>query len=837
MQSIKIISNPYQNKIRFCILDSNGWKELDCNDKTEENNPLLNKKYANAFFPFVAKEIVDIIIKEYGEEVNIEFEGTKEAYQDLIEICKEYDGVKLSQSQLFLYNANDVLEEIIKIYNDSRNLIEKSVLDKSEIDRDTCKFLEATSDIIPLCVIGNYSSGKSTFINALIGADILPSGDDPVTSNIYKIKMSNYNSVAKIKFGLEGKIVEIIFDGDLYSIKTSFNSNSLIYQVEDELKKIKKEPMYVKLNRIIDVLNTNSKDILNLEIEVPFVNGILQNSKREFVIFDTPGSDSSTYEKHLKTLQDELHSLSNGLIIFIVDRLDSKGNEKLYKMLKDIKELDSRFTMIVVNKADCANLPERGKFTEDEVNKKMDLAIPRSLYSNGIYFVSSILGLGSKNNGMFINSHNAEFYDTNKEKYSNVSSKYYKQLYNYDIMPGQLRSRMIKDVEKCENKVFANSGLYAVEHEILTFANMYSSYNKCNQAQLFLENVINITGIKIGERKEKLKKYKQALINEMEIEKQNLCEKLNNEMDNYSNCYDEEYENSLNDFVNIIKLDVNYDVSTMSKLEKEIKLRFEKELGLQEQKEKNKAICDDAKAKSKAKKDEIKSLTDFKNIGDFIGSFSEEIAIKTKNFFDEKSLQVNIDRKTSDELFVRVKKEFDIKAENSKNQIYDKSKGFYDLKSEEIKRQLLDLIDVTDALTDVQKSLLKNIIMDYEDIKFNKKSDDIFIENELKVKIFGIFTINKYDSNSLSKVFNENIRDGIDKVFGEISQSHKNSFVKWLYNLVQSLESNIVRFNPALLAKAEEIDNQSKEINLLENDQDKLEHYLIKLKDLIAWKN
>ena len=103
MQSIKIISNPYQNKIRFCILDSNGWKELDCNDKTEENNPLLNKKYANAFFPFVAKEIVNIIIKEYGEEVNIEFEGTKEAYQDLIEICKDYNGVELSQSQLFLY--------------------------------------------------------------------------------------------------------------------------------------------------------------------------------------------------------------------------------------------------------------------------------------------------------------------------------------------------------------------------------------------------------------------------------------------------------------------------------------------------------------------------------------------------------------------------------------------------------------------------------------------------------------------------------------------------------------------------------------------------------------
>ncbi len=206
-----------------------------------------------------------------------------------------------------------------------------------------------------------------------------------------------------------------------------------------------------------------------------------------------------------------------------------------------------------------------------------------------------------------------------------------------------------------------------------------------------------------------------------------------------------------------------------------------------------------------------------------------------KNFTDERKIQKKVDKKTSDKLFKKVKEEFDTRAEKSKNQIYEKSKWFYDLKSEEVKSKLLDLIDVIDVLTDDQKSLLKNIIMDYEDIKFNKKSDDIFIEKDLRVKILFI-PINKYDSKTLSKVFNENIITGIDEVSEEISESHKNSFNKWVYRLVQSLESNIAKFNPALLAKAEEIELQDQEIVMLENDQDTLKHYLINLNDLIDWK-
>ena len=64
-------------------------------------------------------------------------------------------------------------------------IIEKIVRDDERVKRDLGKVSGALDDIIPICVFGNYSAGKPTFINALIGGEVLPSGGDPVTAKIY----------------------------------------------------------------------------------------------------------------------------------------------------------------------------------------------------------------------------------------------------------------------------------------------------------------------------------------------------------------------------------------------------------------------------------------------------------------------------------------------------------------------------------------------------------------------------------------------------------------------------------------------------------------------------
>ena len=834
MQKIKIVSNPYIDKISFYVPEMDNWKEIDYTNKEEENNRLLNAKIVNGFFPFIVKDIVDIIVEDYGDDTDIEFEGTSEAYSNLKEICKSYPNINLTQSKKYLKNASDVLEDIIKMYAESKTLIEKSILNKETVNVDTKKFLEASNDVIPLCVIGNYSSGKSTFINALIGSDILPSGDDPVTANVYKIIKSDYNSIAKISFKLNNKLVEIIFDGNNFNIKNSLQDNTLIYQIENELDQLKNEPFNKKLNKVINILNNNNKDVLNLEISVPFSNGLLETSQSKFVIFDTPGSDSATYEQHLKVLKEELESLSNGLIMFIVDRLDSKGNEKLFSILKNIKELDSRFTMIVVNKADIADLPDRGSFTQNEINKKLDLSLPRNLYSNGIYFVSSILGLGAKNNGDFVSSHNAKLFELNKDIYSNPENKYYKSLYNYDIMPTQLKARMLNDASGCENKIFANSGLYAVEHEILTFANQYSSYNKCRQSQVFLEKIIQVTKNEIDQRKERISKYRQMLIDVMESEKRNLCKKLDDKRLEYKTYYDEEYSKEVGSYREITKNEYVYNSSVMAKKENDIKEKYLKESDMQGKKASNKKSKDTAINSIKGSFNELKTTRNLKNSTELAKNVVAGLKTVITNKYSEIKTINDINQKTSKELKDDIVKEFSESIEECKNKLYKKSRLFYDSKANDVRNSFLKITNVTDALTSEQKAILENVILSYKNIDFNINPDDIFVDKELKFKVF-IFTFNKYDSTKLSNVFNENINEGVDKLYQSISNSHKNSFIIWIFKLVDLLKENIIKFNPVLLAKAEEINGEEEKLNALEKDKEKLINYLNELNKLIDW--
>lgn len=161
------------------------------------------------------------------------------------------------------------------------------------------------------------------------------------------------------------------------------------------------------------------------------------------MIFDTPGSNSASNSSHYQVLKKAMEGFSNGLPMYVSEfgSLDSTDNEALYMDIKNIEELDDRFTMIIVNKADMAKLP-KGKLSKEDEEQILSLSIPRNLYTEGIYFVSSVMGLGSKNKGEFVDEHYAEIFEDQKQKYADVTSRFYKTLYQYNIMPDQLKQRL-----------------------------------------------------------------------------------------------------------------------------------------------------------------------------------------------------------------------------------------------------------------------------------------------------------------------------------------------------------------------------------------------------------
>ena len=91
-----------------------------------------------------------------------------------------------------------------------------------------------------------------------------------------------------------------------------------------------------------------------IEIEIPFGRSTLDEVNYQIAIFDTPGSNSSTNLQHSDVLDKSMKGMSNGLPIFVTDSssMDSTDNDNLKDKLKKVSGLDSRFTMIVVNKAE-----------------------------------------------------------------------------------------------------------------------------------------------------------------------------------------------------------------------------------------------------------------------------------------------------------------------------------------------------------------------------------------------------------------------------------------------------------------------------------------------------
>lgn len=211
MSRIKIISNPYVKSISFLVWDqsNNDWSTLE---QVNPDSELRQKNLERSFLPFKALEIIQTLVDEYytgKEKLEIVFQGTTDEWEEMESICYEErfaDKIDLSRDQAFLENARDILDSTKEVFEEVHPIIrnifrENDESSEAESIRDEMKKVVDSMDaIIPICVFGNYSAGKSTFINALIGNEVLPSGGDPVTAKVYEIRRSKYVDRAIVSF-------------------------------------------------------------------------------------------------------------------------------------------------------------------------------------------------------------------------------------------------------------------------------------------------------------------------------------------------------------------------------------------------------------------------------------------------------------------------------------------------------------------------------------------------------------------------------------------------------------------------------------------------------------
>lgn len=850
---LRIESNPYDRKITFSSYDNviGGWQNI----KLINDNSLLREgESAKNFLPFKIKEILDIVVKDYfiGEEpVEIVFEGTQDERVEVEAVCKEqcYEGkIIFSEEPVtkILANARYIFKDIKSKFEEVRPIIEKLMNRDIYVSANLDKVKSALEDMIPICVFGNYSAGKSTFINALIGCEILPSGGDPVTAKVYQIANSDQPDQAVITFEYLNKCIKLYFESDVYRVEAEDSLSDLIQEINEKVSECDKNDMYGKINVALELINNyerKDKDVIVIsdviDIKVPFSkNGILGQSRNNFVIFDTPGSNSASNLNHTKVLENALASFSNGIPVWVsqYESIDSQDNAALCDKILQIQALDERFTMIIMNKADCSNLPKNG-FDDSKVKEIKEYVAVEKMYSSGIYFVSSIMGLGAKNDGCFHDEFYEDTFSTNKAKYDNPENKFYKTLYKYNIMPDSVRNRIFEMSEECPNKIFANSGLYGVETAMETFASKYAAYNKCQMVYLFLNSVIGDTNKRIDEKTKFLEENKKKRMSELEAAKKDLLDMLVRESQFTVNNLVDNTKTSINEFVNNT-LHYDYSLETMETLTSEYRAEnaSQNNLDIHEhnfEENKNNMWSHFKLNGQSLFKGNV--LSNVKNIAaDFYNDYKEVQDSKES----KESTEREIDKLTSDMVIRTVVKEYKQKilyASNTLNQTL--TKAWYD-NAQIIRNRLIEIITETDALTALQRDNLANIIINYQSIEFDDYSEKRFEKKRfLKGVLFGLKLNDseKINLKLLSTKYNKWINDNIREIADSMNKSCFDSFELWRQGLHSIIENNITDLNPNLRNIADLIQEETEKIAELANYKNKIGEALEDIREQMSW--
>jgi GTPase SAR1 family protein len=845
MPKIKIVSNPYKNKIAYKKWDEqeNNWAPI--NIHSDANSELLCAEFTDSFFPFKIKKIVDIIIRDYklsSSKLEIMFEGTEDEFDELKAVCSSdyyQEKVVISRSSVQLKNARDILPEVKSIFKLMKPIITETARDTDKILKERKKFDDVSKEVIPLCVIGNYSSGKSTFINALIGYEILPSGDESLTAKIHEIKPSSSQNVATLNFLYNGSKAALHFEDDGYNIFTFTRESPLFVKLNEAMNEENEWTPVRRLARCLEIINYYDKDTHDeklddlIQITTPFnPKGLFGEKSERYIIFDTPGSNSATNDNHILVLKKAMENLSNGIPIYISEynTLDSVDNEKLCNEIKEMQQLDNRFTMIVVNKADIANLDKK-TFSENTV---LNQAIPKNLYSEGLYFVSSILGLGFKTDGVFENRHYGKTFRSAAEDYTDPDSPYYTRLYDFNILPEQIKSRAVSESEQSENLIYTNSGLYWIEKEIDTFAEKYSSYNKCWQSLLFLRRVVDISFDIIEEKKKKLELSKDQRQKQLNTEKAAFVEKIEKRNEELSNTYLENYKGEMN----LLKSEVckNYTINELQNIENAVTEEVKAETGYNDQVTEKKEAWGSTIGKLKT----AVSSEGIKHLGSAVKDFSQMAKSFASKSSEVKSAMDNVERIAADRIMSMMTESYRKSNEDAVDIITDKSAVFWSARCQDIRQEMLNIVLKAEEITEEKKSEIKGIITEYAEPDLGNLKEIVFDKSDFQSFVIELgnlhlFADNRINKLKLSKFYNTELSLSVDMIIDSIQEAHVLSFNLWKYDLLQTILGRITDLNSELKGLCDLIRNDTNEIEFLSSRKEMLEKYANDIEKLMDW--
>ena len=842
MPKTKVISNPYIHETSFESWDGE-WKPID--ESTYPKSDLLRVEYTGGFFPFKVGEIVTVLLKEFGndeEPLEIVFEGPDDEWMDLKEACaamKPEGCVEAVRGTRALSNARDILPLLRDNFEGVRSIIESKISESTEAQALLRKYLDASGDVVPVCIIGNLSSGKSSFINALIGAELLPSGDRPVTARVYQVQCVAPEEDASLRFQYGAEWVTL----SLVDSTVSITPDSLRGEIErnfgviEQLNEDAGLTEEARLQALIESINSRPASAephvsALVEVNAHFGDGASWMAEKKLIVFDTPGSNSHSNVEHYRVLTDAMRDMSNGLPIYVSQygSLDSNDNASLYKDITQIKALDKRFAMLVVNKADDADISYSSLSHASESWIK-DTVLVQEMDAQGIYFLSSIVGLGSKTEGKFRDHHYGRMYQRLKGEYSGEDPDYSMRLYDFNILPGQLRNKMVEAAEHCPDKMLANSGLYSIERGIMEFAEDYSAYDKCSQSHVLFGEVVKHAYTALDTEEKSFSEWRERERLNLMGRKEALLTDLRSTMRNLRTKAHEAYEPEMEREMR--------ERTESSALTSEILQTWEYEHGDETRREDHvydmREEADHAWDNMlNAFRNRVSSAMEAK---DFLG-FPYSFAALAKDFAAAKDVRdafdkalAQSDKKASKDLLNHVRKHFAKESDRVLMGLENASKSFWEAQSDAVKNQLISLVTSGDTIDAKGQETLQNIILDFRPITFDPIPENVLIEYRLP------FNPNKLWKAPIAIQYGIELSKRVSRWRLVAGQIHRDGFDSWIVELTKRLEEGVMDLNPELRRLFETLTSLDRHISDIHMRRERLNAAEERIGELIAWKN
>ena len=455
MKKIFIKYNPYSLETEFTI----------DGQPLPENSRIGELACSGSRLQDWVEDLPSILIEECNDnDFDITFHGTSADYEDLAEVLTQAHQRKELEANLQRIAAKETTDKEALI-DEVFEQIQQGPFDELRDPEITNAFQIAKGKDFEVCVVATMSAGKSTLINAMLGAKLMPSKQEACTAIITKIKDTKGSHKWKAQvYGKDGNLLATC-DNLTYQDMEKFNSN------------------------------TNVSTIL-AEGNIPFVS----SKEVSLVLIDTPGPNNSTDPEHERIQSEFLNKNSKSLVLYVTEGTFSTddNNKLLGRVAKSMevggKQSKDRF-IFVINKIDGRG-KEDGDLSQtlDKVRAHLKL---HGIEKANLFPAAALPALNIRllDSGADLDDDTIDETEMRVRKFNRETNKDF-HLEQYASLPASVRKNIQNKLEEAQKAKDANkealihTGIPSIEAAIRQYVEKYAKSAKIkNIVDAFMHKV------------------------------------------------------------------------------------------------------------------------------------------------------------------------------------------------------------------------------------------------------------------------------------------------------------------------------------------------------------